>query len=72
MTLGKRLLRLEAIQAERDALPAEQPWWERVPAPVCEYLVAQDPSVAETFDAHLDAMQSLPGNRDGFAYYQVL
>ena len=72
MTIGKRLLRLEDLQAERDALPVEQPWWERVPAPVCDYLRAQDPAVAEAFGAHLDAMQSLPGDRDGFAYYQVL
>jgi len=72
MTIGKRLLRLEEFQAERDVLPVEEPWWERVPAPVRDYLFAQDPSVAEAFSAHLDAMQSLPGNRDGFAYYQVL
>lgn len=72
MTIGKRLLRLEEFQAERDALPVEEPWWERVPAPVRDYLFAQDPSVAEAFSAYLDAMHSLPGNWDDFAYYQVL
>ena len=72
MTLGRRLTRLEERQAAGATRPVEEPWWERVPTPVRDYLLAQDPSVAEAFGAHLDAMQDLPGNRDGFAYYQVL
>ena len=72
MSVGHRIAKLEEIQAERDTRPVEESWWARVPQSVAAYLVAQDLSVAEAFGAHLDAMQDLPGNRDGFAYYQVL
>ena len=70
--LNGRVKRLEAIRAEIAGRPPARRWWEGVPELVLAYLVAQPPEVAAAFNRHLEWMQDLPGNRDGFRYYQVL
>lgn len=71
-TLNGRVRKLEAIRAELAARPPVRHWWEGVPEVVLAYLVAQLPAVAAAFNRHLEWMQELPGNKDGFRYYQVL
>jgi hypothetical protein len=72
VSLATRLGKLEAVYAARAAEPPPDPWWDRLPAPVTAYLLAQPPAVAEAFGRHLDWSLALPCNRDRFTYYQVL
>ncbi len=72
MIIARRLVKLEEIRAARALVPEGVDWWAQVPGPVRAYLIAQEPAIAEAFLAHLDGMLALPGNQDGFRYYQVL